>query len=57
MGEGFIDYRGFFQALQETGYQGYVAYEMCSYLRGGGNEENLDRSARQFLQFMLGTER
>ncbi len=50
MGEGFIDYRRFFAALKEAGYQGYVAYEMCSYLRGGGGEANLDRCARQFLQ-------
>jgi sugar phosphate isomerase/epimerase len=52
MGEGIIDYRGFFKALQEVGYDGYVAYEMCSYLRGGGSEDNLDRCARKFLQFM-----
>jgi sugar phosphate isomerase/epimerase len=52
MGEGFIDYRRFFAALKEAGYQGYVAYEMCSYLRGGGSEANLDRSARQFLHWM-----
>lgn len=52
MGEGFIDYRAFFQALAKAGYQGYVAYEMCSYLRGGGSEANLDRCARQFLEFM-----
>lgn len=52
MGEGFIDYRAFFQALAKTGYQGYVAYEMCSYLSGGGSEANLDRCARQFLEFM-----
>jgi sugar phosphate isomerase/epimerase len=52
MGEGFIDYRGFFQALKEVGYGGYVAYEMCSYLRGGGSEENLDRCARRFLEYM-----
>src|SRR5439155_13116615 len=50
MGEGFIDYRRFFAALKEAGYQGYVAYEMCSYLRGGGGEAILVRSARQFLQ-------
>src|SRR5262245_27657782 len=30
MGEGFIDYRGFFRALGEAGFAGYVAYEMCS---------------------------
>jgi sugar phosphate isomerase/epimerase len=52
MGEGFIDYRGFFRALREGGYGGYVAYEMCSPLRGGGGEENLDRCARQFLRYM-----
>lgn len=52
MGEGFIDYRAFFGALREIGYQGYVAYEMCSPLRGGGSEENLDRCARQFLRYM-----
>jgi len=52
MGEGFIDYRRFFAALKDSGYQGYVAYEMCSYLRGGGSEANLDRCARQFLEWM-----
>jgi len=52
MGEGFIDYRRFFAALREAGYQGYVAYEMCSYLRGGGSEANLDRCARKFLEWM-----
>jgi len=52
MGEGFIDYRGFFRALDEIGYQGHVAYEMCSPLRGGGSEENLDRCARRFLEYM-----
>src|SRR5262249_27322157 len=52
MGEGFIDYKGFFKALQEAGYDGYVAYEMCSYLRGGGSEQNLDRCARKFLDYM-----
>lgn len=54
MGEGFIDYRGFFQALKEGGFDGYVAYEMCSYLRGGGSEANLDRCARKFLDYMGG---
>jgi len=52
MGEGFIDYRRFFAVLKEIGYQGYVAYEMCSPLRGGGSEANLDRCARQFLEWM-----
>ena len=52
LGEGFIDYRAFFKSLQESGFEGYVAYEMCSYLRGGGSEENLDRCARKFLDYM-----
>jgi sugar phosphate isomerase/epimerase len=52
MGEGFIDYRAFFKALQESGFDGHVAYEMCSYLRGGGSEQNLDRCARKFLDYM-----
>jgi sugar phosphate isomerase/epimerase len=52
MGDGFIDYRGFFKALKKIGYQGHVAYEMCSYLKGGGNEANLDRCARRFLEYM-----
>jgi sugar phosphate isomerase/epimerase len=53
MGEGFIDYRSFFRALREGGFRGSVAYEMCSPLRGGG-EENLDRCARRFLEYMAG---
>jgi sugar phosphate isomerase/epimerase len=52
MGEGFIDYRGFFAALREAGYRGSVAYEMCSPLCGGGGEGNLDRCARRFLEYM-----
>ncbi len=35
--------------LREGGFQGCVAYEMCSPLRGGG-EENLDRTARLSLE-------
>src|SRR5438445_13587027 len=52
MGEGFIDYCSFLRALREAGFQGHVAYEMCSPLHGGGSEENLDRCARKFLEFM-----
>ncbi|MBM3992548.1 MAG: sugar phosphate isomerase/epimerase [Planctomycetes bacterium] len=52
MGDGFIDYRKFFAALKKIGYQGHVAYEMCSYLKGGGGEENLDRCARRFREYM-----
>jgi sugar phosphate isomerase/epimerase len=52
MGQGFIDYRGFFAALADIGYSGYVAYEMCSPLHGGGGEDNLDRCAAAFVQYM-----
>jgi sugar phosphate isomerase/epimerase len=50
--QGFIDYAGFLRALQAGGYNGAVAYEMCSPLRGGGGIENLDRCARKFVEFM-----
>jgi sugar phosphate isomerase/epimerase len=48
-GKGFIDYEAFFRGLREGGYRGYVAYEMCEVLEGGGSIENLDRTARHFL--------
>jgi len=52
MDEGFIDYATFFAALEAGGFDGTVAYEMCSPLRGGGSEANLDTYARKFLEFM-----
>lgn len=52
MGQGFIDYKAFFRELRASGYDGYVAYEMCSELQGGGLEENLDRYAAAFLEYM-----
>jgi sugar phosphate isomerase/epimerase len=54
--EGFIDYPAFLNALQQGGFKGAVAYEMCSPLRGGGSRENLDRYARKFVDFMGGRE-
>ncbi len=50
-GTGFIDYKSFFEALKETGYHGYVAYEMCEVLEGGGSLENLDKTARKFMEY------
>jgi sugar phosphate isomerase/epimerase len=50
LGQGFIDLPGFFAGLKEGGFKGYVAYEMCSPVRGGGSEENLDRTARESLE-------
>jgi len=52
MGQGSIGYGAFFDALVSAGYDGWVAYEMCSPLEGGGSEENLDRCARAFLEWM-----
>jgi sugar phosphate isomerase/epimerase len=50
LGDGFLDLDAFFAGLHEGGFQGYVAYEMCSPLRGGPTEENLDRTARTALE-------
>ena len=50
--EGFIDYRSFLQALCAGGFSGSVAYELCSPLRDGSNEETLDRYARLFVEFL-----
>jgi sugar phosphate isomerase/epimerase len=50
LGEGFVDLEGFFQGLKEGGFSGHVAYEICSPLRGGGSEENLDAAAGAALK-------
>ena len=52
MGQGFVDYKTFFAALHEIGYDGYVSYEMCSELEGGGSIANLDRCAKSFVRYM-----
>jgi sugar phosphate isomerase/epimerase len=52
MGEGFIDYRSFLEALKEGGFKGSIAYEMCSPLLHGGDLTTLDRYARRFLEYM-----
>jgi sugar phosphate isomerase/epimerase len=52
MGEGIIDYQTFFSALKEIGYQGYLVYEMCEVLDGGGSIANLDATARKFLEYV-----
>lgn len=50
LGEGFLDLDGFFRGLKEGGFQGYVAYEICSPIRGGGSMENLDAAAKHALE-------
>ncbi|HUV66409.1 MAG TPA: TIM barrel protein [Sedimentisphaerales bacterium] len=52
MGKGIIDYETFFNALKETGYQGYIGYEMCAVLAGGGAIENLDKTAKKFVEYV-----
>jgi sugar phosphate isomerase/epimerase len=52
MGEGDIDYATFFETLQEENFDGWVSYEMCSPLRGGGALENLETYTRKFLAYM-----
>jgi sugar phosphate isomerase/epimerase len=52
MGEGIIDYKTFIKTLSEIGYQGFIAYEMCEVLEGGGDIENLDKTAKKFLEYM-----
>lgn len=52
MGQGIVDYRTFIGTLKEIGYQGYLVYEMCEVLEGGGSIQNLDKTARQFLEYV-----
>ena len=52
IGEGFLDYKTFINTLKEIGYQGYIAYEMCEVLEGGGSVENLDKTAKAFIEYV-----
>jgi sugar phosphate isomerase/epimerase len=52
MGEGIIDYDTWLETLKEIGYQGWIVYEMCEVLEGGGSIENLDRTAKIFLEYV-----
>ncbi|NOR73961.1 MAG: TIM barrel protein [Draconibacterium sp.] len=52
MGEGIIDYKIWFETLKEIGYQGWVVYEMCEVLDGGGSMENMDKTAKAFIDYM-----
>ncbi|MFO1040515.1 MAG: sugar phosphate isomerase/epimerase family protein [Planctomycetaceae bacterium] len=50
LGEGFLKLKEFFAGLKDGGFDGYVAYEICSPIRGGGSEENLDAASRSALE-------
>ncbi len=52
MGDGELPYRAFFAALKSGGFDGWVSYEMCSPLRGGGSLDNLKAAAKKFLAYM-----
>ena len=52
IGEGYLDYKTFINTLKEIGYQGYIAFEMCAELKGGGSLGNLDKTAKAFLEYV-----
>jgi sugar phosphate isomerase/epimerase len=52
VGQGIIDYKSWMNTLKDIGYQGWVVYEMCEVLDGGGSIENLDKTAKIFLEYM-----
>jgi sugar phosphate isomerase/epimerase len=51
-GDGFIDYPAFFEGLKDGGFDGIASYEMCSPVRGGGAESNLDECAARYVGWM-----
>lgn len=53
LGEGFLPLDSFFSGLKDGGFDGYVAYEICSPIRGGGSEENLDTACRTAYERIL----
>lgn len=52
VGQGMVDYRTFFKALIDIGYDGFVGYEVCSPIPGGGTEENIDSFCEMSLAYM-----
>ena len=54
LGEGFMDLESFFAGLKDGGFDGLVAYEICSPIRGGGSEANLDAASRSALAKIQG---
>jgi sugar phosphate isomerase/epimerase len=52
MGEGDLPYEAFLGTLQAHGFDGWVSYEMCSPIRGGGSLDNLKQYARGFIRYM-----
>jgi sugar phosphate isomerase/epimerase len=52
IGEGELPYEAFLSTLRSNGFDGWVCYEMCSPIRGGGSLENLENYARRFIDYM-----
>jgi len=52
LGEGECDWPSFLRSLREVGYDYWITYEMCSSMRGGGSEENMDRIASVSLAYL-----
>ena len=52
LGQGSCDYPRFLALLKDAGYDYWINYEMCSRMRGGGSEANLDRIASQSLSYL-----
>jgi sugar phosphate isomerase/epimerase len=52
MGTGIVDYETFIGTLKRIGYRGFIAYEMCEVLDGGGSIANLDRTAKAFIDYV-----
>jgi sugar phosphate isomerase/epimerase len=52
LGHGFLDLKKFTRGLKDGGFDGYLCYEMCSPLRGGGDEANLDHTAATSLAYL-----
>ncbi len=55
MGDGDLANAEFLRGLRDGGFDGTVAYEMCSPLRGGGGLQNLDFCAARFLKWLGGS--
>jgi len=51
-GQAALSLEDFLRKTNSLGYDGWVAYEMCSPLRGGGDIENLDACATKFIEYM-----
>ncbi len=52
IGEGEMENAAFLSGLRAGGFDGPVAYEICSPMRGGGGLENLDGCARAFVRWL-----